>query len=223
MKGDHDNSIKSCGKSATQANNEDEDMENSMEDQSHDQSHDQSISDLPFALICIDCGDSVFLNLKNQSFICIVCTKENEKKRLSKLTKDCPPNKTYTKKQCRICQKSFSSIQACETHMTKIHDKNFQKHSCETCGKQYQTVQSVQRHIAVFHKSITFNCDICLKIFKRQDHLKSHKKQQHIGGKILNCSICSKNFKQVGNLNVHYKTHAKPLKLNKKKIPKSSN
>ena len=48
----------------------------------------------------------------------------------------------------------------------------------------------------------TFKCDICSKIFQKNDHLKQHIESIH-EGKTFKCDICPSSFTQKGHLKRH--------------------
>ena len=50
---------------------------------------------------------------------------------------------------------------------------------CKICYKTFTTSGALGRHRKSIHEGLTFKCDECGNLYKRMDHLNSHKKHKH--------------------------------------------
>ncbi|KAL7014165.1 hypothetical protein ACKWTF_015773 [Chironomus riparius] len=92
------------------------------------------------------------------------------------------------KYQCKICLKSFKSINYLRYHK-KIHDK---KYKCEICDKKFIYQGLLKTHVTLFHESEkSFECKICNKKFNLQVLWKKHQKVHEINrSKPFKCEKC---------------------------------
>ena len=60
---------------------------------------------------------------------------------------------------------------------------------CTTCGKGFSDKSNLNRHIKSQHEGITYSCNFCDYIAKRNSTLKEHKKASHSAFDSLNDDI----------------------------------
>ena len=83
---------------------------------------------------------------------------------------------------------------------------------CEECGRILKTARSLHRHTKRRHQRLRvekhpFECHICGKDFRLEDHRQSHM-VAHIGLPAHVCSECDRVFWTVGALRNHVDTHS---------------
>ena len=93
-------------------------------------------------------------------------------------------------------------------------------YTCTMCGMYLHCFdrrkQHVKRHklkymltwTSTYTKEKPYKCEICLKAFSHQEHLKRHI-GTHTKEKPYQCEYCQKCFLQRPNLNAHIRTHTK--------------
>ena len=79
-------------------------------------------------------------------------------------------------------------------------------YQCKICGKELQSKQSYVRH-ELAHR-VTFKCETCGKLYRRQTSLREHQKKTQHGNErrcsnIYTCSSCKATFATVRNLVDH--------------------
>ncbi|CAH1778371.1 unnamed protein product, partial [Owenia fusiformis] len=70
-------------------------------------------------------------------------------------------------------------------------------------GKHIQVAQNIKSYKK--NEERQYECNICLKSFKRSHHLESHKKT-HTDEKPFSCAFCCKTFRRKHHLNRHMST-----------------
>ena len=74
---------------------------------------------------------------------------------------------------------------------------------CEICDKVFKTINGLKTHFIIIHDlEQEFQCNIWQKIFYIQKQLISHVKIV-LGNKNHNCDLCGKAFSELGNLMKH--------------------
>ena len=81
--------------------------------------------------------------------------------------------------QCTMCKLCFTDR------------KSLRKHSYESHGKQERI----------------YPCDICLKVFKRANHVEAHKMCVHSDIRAFVCNVCGRSYKGRGSLSLHMRSH----------------
>ena len=166
---------------------------------------------------------------------------EKRKEDLAKLKSSIKNLKATNKQKCKFgwaCRKSLF----CKFDHTYLYSKvNYNKPKgsdqpifrdppnllCEMCGKTFKTKDKFEHHIegckatsnTVLRNVATQNsqnkqceCEICLKIFSNNLHLKKHKQEEHANDEI-SCSECGKYFISKEELMHHEKTEHGGQKL----------
>jgi KRAB domain-containing zinc finger protein len=125
---------------------------------------------------------------------------------------------TSAKYACSFCKKPFLNKAHLTQHlMTHTGERPF---VCHFCGVAFARYSNLTRHSLRHtrndckelnkgkHKSdfATFECAICLKIFKRKPYLVEHL-MSHTGEKPFKCEVCGVNFRRHSNLIRHIKSH----------------
>ncbi|XP_060075148.1 uncharacterized protein LOC132554841 [Ylistrum balloti] len=144
-------------------------------------------------------------NVENPGpYVCSVCDKEFDTKRL--LTK----HKYYHKDRttaCPVCEKCFTGKGEMLYHLKHVHS-DARNYVCQICQKSYKTNSSLREHRKQHHEgreSWRHHCDYCSKIFNKRSQLIYHMKV-HTGDKPFPCDHCGLTFSQKGNLYKHLQT-----------------
>ena len=80
---------------------------------------------------------------------------------------------------------------------------------CSMCKLCYTDKNSLRKHSLEVHGGgdRKFQCDICLKVFKRVDHVKTHMEHVHLELRPFVCDICGRSYKGRGSLTHHMRSH----------------
>lgn len=81
-------------------------------------------------------------------------------------------------------------------------------HVCEICLKSFKRREHLGQHIKLHTGFRPYICEHCQKSFMRKEHLMRHS-TLHSGQKNYTCNICEKSFSRNDNLLKHKKTHEK--------------
>ncbi|OXA45164.1 hypothetical protein Fcan01_20298 [Folsomia candida] len=85
--------------------------------------------------------------------------------------------------------------------------------SKDGCGKSYRREVLLQRHVRARHwteEERKVGCDVCGRIVKDHNHLKSHMKIVHSEERAHVCAICGQAFKMASHMIRHERGHANP-------------
>jgi hypothetical protein len=114
---------------------------------------------------------------------------------------------------CAVCDRRFSSQQACEQHQrdAPMHNKSFR---CETCSRNYGSEEALKQHQrdSPMHKDI-FNCNLCNRNFGSQDALEQHKRESPMHKETFQCDICNRNFSSKQACEQHQRDSPKHKKI----------
>ncbi|XP_052859725.1 zinc finger protein 568-like [Anopheles cruzii] len=114
------------------------------------------------------------------------------------------PEKFYI---CDVCAKSFKKKSDYNIHKRLVHLKQYISVECEICKKWLKDVTYLTTHIRKCHKTKTFACDTCGKVFATSWSLKHHIRSAHMTKETFLCSICGKNLASKNSLKEHCATH----------------
>jgi len=79
-------------------------------------------------------------------------------------------------------------------------------HNCNVCRKKFASRAKLNEHMHQ-HKSPRFRCDVCGRMYVRQDALRTHRRI-HTGERPFRCSMCKKSFYMVSSLRLHEQVHS---------------
>ena len=108
---------------------------------------------------------------------------------------------------CKVCKKSFTSLQSLISHM-KIHgSKELKKKefSCGQCKRKFRQKCSFQLHISKHANSNLFYCSKCHRFYKTaiySEHMKQHNTRRE-----YRCDVCNKILSSGASLWAHKKIH----------------
>ena len=84
---------------------------------------------------------------------------------------------------CLHCKESFQNFDILHEHMTLVHDKPENRPQCDTCGKIFKNENGLKKHI-------------------KENHQKKNEGNVHEGLN-FSCERCGKKFNRKGNLEKH--------------------
>lgn len=82
-------------------------------------------------------------------------------------------------------------------------------HKCVQC-KKHLHIDSFWKHVAEHNRKKEFHCNKCDRVFRRQNHLKSHMTYAHLDEFPFQCDRCAKRFVIKENFDAHLLTHDTP-------------
>ncbi|XP_022818941.1 zinc finger protein 93-like isoform X11 [Spodoptera litura] len=111
--------------------------------------------------------------------------------------------------RCLYCQNVFNNFKNLLQHMN-VHCRNY---ICDYCDAGFVNKQIIQFHIGT-HKTGTFKCDRCSKVFDTLQKKKSHERSVHIHASLRNkCRYCTQKFTSCRLRDTHMvKVHGVQLK-----------
>ena len=117
---------------------------------------------------------------------------------------------------CNECGREFKTPTLLKIHM-RSHSSSGMK-TCLECGKEYKEARELKNHINAVHLGQkNFPCDICGKVFSRDNVLRTHKKI-HFGIKQFNCLYCNSAYGEKRNLMNHIAKNHPGCELKYKRI-----
>lgn len=114
--------------------------------------------------------------------------------------------------QCTHCKCYFPNSHILNKHLRSQCENSNKKFSCKICGCRFMWRNSLDMHTKRMHEGVesnktiqtsrtkSFTCDICARIFHRQEHLERHKKIHSPAERRFCCDICDKKFNRKDNL-----------------------
>ncbi|CAH2099285.1 unnamed protein product [Euphydryas editha] len=113
---------------------------------------------------------------------------------------------------CDICGMKFHLHKYLTTHRSNVHPQTSVRKPwvCKHCSLPCDSKNSLNIHLKDKHgiiEKISILCDVCGKVFKDTQQLKSHQRSVHLNIKPYICSVCNKSFPKKFTLKVHEQTH----------------
>lgn len=108
--------------------------------------------------------------------------------------------------QCDLCSAWLTNKYCLRQHMRRIHTNEDEVVPCMECGRPQRNQVMLRLHMARAHGESRFECDICLKKFKRSHHMKEHKAIHHTGEDLYGCDYCPERFNNKNKQCLHRKT-----------------
>lgn len=164
---------------------------------------------------CLECGEtfSHFNQLlkhthlnhseKHQKYLCEICGRGFAEKG-SVVTHI---NQAHYIQKCKYCSETFGTCYALDKHVGTVH--KVEKWQCPLCSEVLPNRYMKKRHMALVHdcKSVQLSCDVCHKIFTRNNKLLMHKRRVHLKEKNIACDECGLQFFNVDGLARHKLSH----------------
>ncbi|CAH1772856.1 unnamed protein product [Owenia fusiformis] len=114
--------------------------------------------------------------------------------------------------KCAVCYEDLASQDDLQDHYNLhvgIHTS--ETYSCEVCQQAFMQKARYVEHINKHSGQKPFTCDVCNKLFCRQDSLTRHKLDMHIinpnGEQIFQCDQCPRKYARKKTLRDHMKSH----------------
>lgn len=120
------------------------------------------------------------------------------------------PKTAPSKYVCLICNQSFKTRFTLCNHKNQMH-KNKQIFECQMCNVKFTVEKLYQKHLkkskCVKTEHRKHQCTICSKIYSRNEYLKRHFKQMHLGIEDeiehFTCDVCERSFNTKRSLLSH--------------------
>lgn len=110
---------------------------------------------------------------------------------------------------CALCPKQFDYSKHLFEHM----NKHFPNYTCPECNRCFINLRSLRTHL-VRHKTGTFVCSFCSKIFDTKIKMMEHERVLHLkGSKNRKCGYCDERFMDAVRKTEHeVKEHGAPVR-----------
>lgn len=117
-------------------------------------------------------------------------------------------------KSCKDCNETFPTQYALANHVENVH--RTEKLQCPMCLEILGNRYLKKRHMALVHdcKSSQFVCELCSKVFTRNNKYVQHKLRVHFKEKNCTCEVCGHKAFNMDSLKRHMVCHdeARPFK-----------
>lgn len=140
---------------------------------------------------------------------CHSCNKQVVASYYAQHTAICSKFKNWLPHSCEICDKSFHTPSALQSHK-QLHE---QPTPCQYCDKLVKPA-SMKNHIKIKHsdmatcKSTIYKCEQCNYGSKKRHEYENHVNKVHLKVKPFICQICKKSFCGKARLDEHLRTHS---------------
>ncbi|XP_026492921.2 zinc finger protein ZFP2-like [Vanessa tameamea] len=117
---------------------------------------------------------------------------------------------------CEICGMTFHLHKYLTTHRSNVHPQSSGRKPwvCKQCSLPCDSKNSLNIHLKEKHGiivKVSILCDICGKVVRDTQQLKSHQRSVHLNIKPYTCGVCNKSFPKKFTLKVHEQTHTGKL------------
>ncbi|XP_038121068.1 transcription factor grauzone [Culex quinquefasciatus] len=149
----------------------------------------------------------VALHGDGEQFVCDVCARVfRSKKCLDNHVKLHLGTRIEDKVQCSMCASWFTDQNCLTKHIKRVHEVSEVPLSCEICGWEAKNQPSLYGHMHRVHAELKYECEFCMKKFKRQHHMKEHVAIHHTGVALYDCQYCEEKFNSKNKLYSHRKS-----------------
>lgn len=76
--------------------------------------------------------------------------------------------------QCIVCSKIYARNAYLKRHLKQMHSSKSEYFACDVCNRSFNSKRSLLRHFQNRDHRTTFQCEFCLRIFKRISGYKTH-------------------------------------------------
>ncbi|XP_075989336.1 uncharacterized protein LOC142985191 isoform X10 [Anticarsia gemmatalis] len=164
------------------------------------------------AMHCLDCGQyfrffGPLLLHKHKyhtdHFLCEICGQGF----VAKTNLENHVKQIHGIKSCKDCNMTFPTQYSLANHIENVHRKD--KLKCPLCPEVLGNRYLKKRHMALVHdcKSYQIVCELCAKIFTRNNKYVQHKMRVHFKEKNCTCEVCGHKAFNVDALNRHKVCH----------------
>lgn len=148
----------------------------------------------------------IALHGEGEQYVCDVCARVfRSKKCLDNHVKLHLGTRVEDKVQCSMCASWFTDQNCLTKHIKRVHEVSEVPLSCEICGWEAKNQPSLYGHMHRVHAALKYECEFCLKKFKRQHHMKEHVAIHHTGAALYDCKYCEEKFNSKNKLYSHRK------------------
>lgn len=108
---------------------------------------------------------------------------------------------------CPGCGVKFSNGKVMQEHFEKVHRVESEGVSCQMCDKIFTKQDHLKAHFFAFHTDKTFQCEKCDRVFNYKSAFERHKKVVHDKNLEHKCEVCNKGFGGKYDLALHFSTN----------------
>ncbi|XP_057661574.1 zinc finger protein 70-like isoform X22 [Diorhabda carinulata] len=129
---------------------------------------------------------------QEKTFACDMCPKVFHQKYNLEYHKNFKHFRKFTCK-CYYCDQVCLNKNGLKLHIDNVHLNKY-KFGCEKCPKGYNSKSELEKHIKFDHEGLRYNCLVCEKHFKDNNHFKQHIKTHdpNYTKPEFTCLVCGK-------------------------------
>ncbi|KAM9851501.1 uncharacterized protein ACBR49_004678 [Aulostomus maculatus] len=105
--------------------------------------------------------------------------------------------------QCRICQKTFASLEHLKSHVSRTHFES-EFYECDLCKRVFTSLKACEEHVQLHKCMLDVFCETCGRSFSSPKSLARHRRKSHTTFK---CTDCTKTFTKKNALLKHSFSH----------------
>ncbi|XP_065086278.1 zinc finger protein 557-like [Ochlerotatus camptorhynchus] len=148
----------------------------------------------------------VMMHGEGEQYVCDICAKVfRSKPCFDKHVKIHMGTFEAERVQCGVCFAWLTDKYCLRKHMRRIHSNEDEVVDCGECGRPQRNQIMLKMHVARAHGESRFECEICLKKFKRSHHMREHKAIHHTGEELYGCDYCPERFNNKNKQCLHRK------------------